>query len=147
MKYMLLPVNAPDAWSPPDRRSGTADDRVIDDWATYTRALDAAGVLIDGAALHGPGIATTVRVRDGQRLVTDGPFADTEEHLVGYYIIDVPDLDTALEWAARVPNVRTGSVEVRPMQPGSEAHLMLQPRGSGGRTPDADVAGQKAHLR
>jgi len=49
VKYMLLLVNAPDAWNPPDRRSGTADDAVIDDWATYTRALEAAGVLIDGA--------------------------------------------------------------------------------------------------
>lgn len=147
MKYMLLLENVPDAWNPPDRRSGTADDAVIDDWATYTRALDAAGVLVDGAALHSPDIATTVRVRDGQRLVTDGPFADTEEHLVGYYIIDVTDLDTALEWAARVPNVRTGSVEVRPMQPGSEAHLMLQTRGSGRRTRDAGIADQQAPLR
>jgi hypothetical protein len=62
-----------------------------------------------------------VRVRGGERLLTDGPFADTKEHLIGFYVIDVPDLDTALAWAAKVPNVRTGSVEVRPVMPDAEA--------------------------
>jgi hypothetical protein len=62
-----------------------------------------------------------VQVRSGERLLTDGPFADTKEHLIGFYVIDVPDLDTALEWAAKVPNVRTGSVEVRPVMPDAEA--------------------------
>ena len=56
-----------------------------------------------------------MQVRGGERLLTDGPFADTKEHLIGFYVIDVPDLDTALAWAAKVPNVRTGSVEVRPV--------------------------------
>ena len=59
--------------------------------------------------------ATTVRVRDGETLVTDGPFAETKEMLGGYYLIDVPDLDGALAWAAKIPNVGYGSVEVRPV--------------------------------
>ena len=58
-------------------------------------------------------------------MVTDGPFADTKEHLIGFYVIDVPDLDTALEWAARVPNVRTGTVEVRPLRAGSNTSVVL----------------------
>ncbi len=116
MRYLLLLANAPDAWE-----AETADDGVIEDWPLYTQALREAGVLVGGAALHGPDTATTVRVRQGRRLVTDGAYAETVEDLLGYYLIDVPTLDEALAWAARVPNARTGSVEVRPVAPGSEA--------------------------
>jgi hypothetical protein len=77
---------------------------------------------VTGAGLNGTHTATAVRLRGGQRLLTDGPFADTKEHLVGLYVIDVPDLDAALAWAARVPNVRTGTVEVRPISPATLAH-------------------------
>lgn len=87
----------------------------------YTQALIEAGIMVSGAGLQGVETATTVQMRDGERLLTDGPFADTKEHLIGFYVIDVPDLDTALEWAAKVPNVRTGSVEVRPVLPDAEA--------------------------
>jgi len=122
MNYVLLIANAPDAWDDTDAQppDGT-DDGVISDWAVYTRALQAAGVLVAGHALHGASDATTVRMRRGDRLLTDGPFADTEEHLIGYYVIDVPDLDAALGWAARMPNARTGAIEVRPAVPGSDA--------------------------
>lgn len=116
MQYLLLVANAPDAWDTPGDH---ADDGVTDDWAAYTRALHAAGVLVAGAALHGPDNATSVRVRGGNRLLTDGPFVETKEHLIGYYVIDVDDLDAALGWAARVPSVRTGTVEVRPIVAGS----------------------------
>ena len=118
MQYMLLLANAPDAWDevgPPDGD----DDGVIADWTAYTRALHRAGVLVAGHALHSPETSTTVRVRDGRRLLSDGPFVETEEHLLGYYLIEVPDLDTALDWAARVPNARTGAIEVRPVTAGS----------------------------
>lgn len=117
MQYLLLVANAPDAWD--DTARDHPDDGVIDDWAAYTRALHAAGVLVSGAALHGPDSATSVRVRSGNRLLTDGPFVETKEHLIGYYVIDVDDLDAALQWAAKVPNVRTGTVEVRPVVAGS----------------------------
>ena len=118
MQYLLLLANAPDAWDDADART---DDGVSADWDTYTRALREAGVLLGGAGLHGTDAATTVRLRGGRRVVSDGPFADTKEHLIGFYLIDVPDLDTALDWAAKVPNVRTGTVEVRPVLPGSMA--------------------------
>lgn len=116
MHYLLLLANAPDAWTPPP---GPHDDDVIGDWRTYTKALETAGVLVDGAALHAPSAATVVRVRAGERLLTDGPFAETKEHLVGFYVIETPDLDTALAWASRAPNARTGTIEVRPIREGS----------------------------
>ena len=126
MEYLLLLANAPDAWDDTDTRPRDGlDDGVVDDWAAYTRALQQAGVLVTGAALHGADAATTVRVRGGRRILLDGPFADTKEHLIGYYVIDVPDLDDALDWAARVPNARTGSVEVRPISAGSDTDTVL----------------------
>lgn len=87
-------------------------------WPRYAKALVDAGVHVGGAGLQLPETATTVRTSDGQRLVQDGPYADTKEQLGGYFIINVPDLDAALEWAARCP-VQPGSVvEVRPNLPG-----------------------------
>lgn len=86
-------------------------------YTAYSQALVAAGIARGGAGLHAPGSATTVTQRDGQRLVQDGPFADTKEMLGGLFLIEVPDLDVALEWAARCPSATTGSVEVRPMLP------------------------------
>ena len=140
MQYVLLLTNAPDAWEDPTADvvdSADSGDGVFDDWAAYTRALHEAGVLVGGAALHGIDTATSVQVRGGQRLLTDGPFADTKEHLIGFYIIDVPDLDPALSWAAKVPNVRTGTVEVRPLVPGSSTSEVLAATlaGQGGDSP------------
>lgn len=122
MHYLLLLANDPEAWTDPD--AGT-DDGVIEDWEAYTRALDAAGVLVSGAALHASATATSVRRREGKRLLTDGPWVETKEHLVGVYVIDVPDLDVALDWAARVPNVRTGTVEVRPINAARAVEVAL----------------------
>jgi hypothetical protein len=76
---------------------------------------DAADVILAGDALQPTSTATTVRVRDGERLVTDGPFAETREQFGGYYLIDVPDLDTALAVAAKIPDAARGSIEVRPL--------------------------------
>ena len=97
-------------------------------WWEYTHALRDAGAMLAGEALQATDTATTVRVRDGQRLTSDGPFAETKEYLGGYYVIDVPDLDAALGWARRLaaaltirlPGVpATGlAVEVRPFQDG-----------------------------
>jgi hypothetical protein len=89
-------------------------------WAAYnaySQALIEAGVARGGAGLQPPTVATTVRVRGSERLVQDGPFADTKELLGGFFLIEVPDLDAALAWAARCPAAATGSVEVRPMLP------------------------------
>lgn len=84
-------------------------------WNAYIGALAASGVVVNGDGLQGPHTATTVRVRDGKRQVQDGPFADTKESLAGYFVIEVPDLDAALEWAARAPSAAYASVEVRPV--------------------------------
>jgi len=84
-------------------------------WMEYTQNLQDAGIMVAGDALQGAETATTVRVREGETALTDGPFADTKELLGGYYVLDVPDLDSALKWAAQMPNIAYGSVEVRPV--------------------------------
>lgn len=127
MQYLLVLASAPEAWA---HNTPDPTDGVIDDWARYTRALHDAGVLLGGHGLDGVDTATTVRVRDGRRVLTDGPFADTKEHLIGYYVIDVPDLDTAIEWAAKAPNARVGGVEIRPVLPGSSTDQVLRAAGS-----------------
>ena len=109
-QYMLLiygPVE--DALTPEEREA----ERPL--WYDYTQSLRDAGVHVAGDALYDVETATTVRVRDGETQITDGPFAETKEFLAGYYVIDVPDLDGALGHAARMPSVGRGSVEVRPV--------------------------------
>lgn len=84
-------------------------------WAAYSEAVAKAGIFVGGAGLELPSNASTLRVRDGRRTIEDGPYADTREMLGGFYIIDVPSLDEALEWAARCPAAPFGSIEVRPV--------------------------------
>lgn len=81
----------------------------------YGEALLAAGIFVGGGGLDSPQTATTVNVRDGKRHVHDGPYAETKEFLAGFAIIDVPNLDVALEWAARHPAAAHSSIEVRPL--------------------------------
>jgi hypothetical protein len=83
--------------------------------ATLARELAEQGVFVSASPLHFVDRATSVRVRDGKRIVTDGPFAETREQLGGYFIVDTENLDQALEIAARIPGARWGTVEVRPM--------------------------------
>jgi hypothetical protein len=87
-------------------------------WTAYMGALGQSGVMIGGNGLQPPETATTLRVVNGTRHVVDGPFADTKEALGGYVVIDVTDLDAALEWASRAPCVGGGSVEIRPVMAG-----------------------------
>lgn len=86
-------------------------------WSAYVDALHEAGVMSKGAGLQPPHAATTLRFRGGERHVQDGPYADTKEQLGGFAVIEVPDLDTALEWAARCPAASTGAIEIRPVLP------------------------------
>ncbi len=109
-QYMLL-INNPLQGGPSPEELAAQHQR----WNDYTDAIKDAGLFVGGDALTGIDTATTVRVRDGETQITDGPFAETKEFLVGYYLIESPDLDTALEWAARMPNIEYGSVEVRPI--------------------------------
>jgi len=114
MQYALLIYSAPGA-APGEARPG---DGVIDDWVQYTRAMKDAGVVVAAEQLEQVDTATSVRLRAGERVLTDGPFIETKEHLLGFYLVEVPDLDTAIDWAARMPLVRHGTVEVRPVKQG-----------------------------
>jgi hypothetical protein len=108
-QYMLLICNPTEGLSPDEAQAEHPK------WMDYTQALSDAGVYVSGEALQPVATAATVRVRGDERLVSDGPFAETKEALAGYYVIDVADLDEALDWAARIPSVTRGSVEVRPV--------------------------------
>ena len=110
MHYALLIYSAPEARAPYEPGDG-----VFPDWVTYTQAMKDSGALVAAEQLQETDTATTVRLRGGERLLTDGPFVETKEHLLGFYLVDVPDLDTAIDWAARMPLVRFGTVEVRPV--------------------------------
>jgi hypothetical protein len=112
MQYMLLIYNDPHTWE-----SMSEDERgaVYNAYGTFTAELQASGKMVAGDALQATGTATSVRVRDGETLTTDGPFAETKEVLGGYYLIDVETLDEALEWGAKVPGATYGTIEVRPV--------------------------------
>ena len=108
MQYMLL-IDEYDA-----ERVGKMDER-MPDCAAYVEVMKKAGIYHDGHRLRGIEAATTVSVVEGRTHVLDGPYAEAKEHLGGYHIIDVPDLDAALAWAARCPAASRGHVEVRPV--------------------------------
>jgi hypothetical protein len=113
MQYMLMFFDTAENQTPPtDPVQARA---YMGAWGAYIGALHASGVAVNGHGLQSRSTATTLRLKDGKRQVQDGPFADTKEQLGGYFVIDVPTLDDALEWAARCPVAATGAVEVRPV--------------------------------
>ncbi|MFH7043178.1 YciI family protein [Paucibacter sp. JuS9] len=89
--------------------------RIVAEFDAYTEALQKAGVLLGGERLHPAEMTTTVRVSGGKTQVLNGPYADTKEQLGGYYVIEAPDLDAAIAWAARCPGASYGTMEVRPV--------------------------------
>ena len=112
MKYTLIIYESPAGFE--YRNTPGKAREYWDGWSAYSKALRDAGVFVGGAGLLPPDSATTVQLRDGKRHVQDGPFADTKEQLGGFYIVDVPSLDDALEWAARIPSAPGSVTEVRP---------------------------------
>ena len=112
MTYTILIYETPDELGA--RTDAKRKDTYWGAYRAYTVALREAGIMVGGHGLQPPAVATTVRQRDGKRQVQDGPYAEAKEQLGGFYVIDVPDLDRALEWAARCPAASTGAVEVRP---------------------------------
>ena len=114
MKYILL-IYLDEAW---DKLSLAERQRVYEDQLQLSLELSANGQYLGGNPLHSPSTATSVRVRDGKRLLTDGPFAETREHLGGYMMIDVENLDEAIAIAARSPLASVGTIEVRPVREG-----------------------------
>ena len=112
MKYLCLIYDDETRWDRMSKEEATAG---YGKYYTFTEGIRASGQYVNGNPLKPTSTATTVRVRNGSVSTTDGPYAETKEQLGGYYIIDVPDLDAALSWAARCPGASGGTREVRPV--------------------------------
>ena len=113
MQYMLLIYQNEAEMS---GRSKEDTQRVFAEYGEFTKSIIGSGHFKAGDALEPTSTATTVRVRTGKQLVTDGPFAETREQLAGYYLVEAKDLDEARGIAARIPSARFGSIEVRPVR-------------------------------
>jgi hypothetical protein len=112
MQYMLLIYGDEGTW---EARTEAEQSTLGEEYGRLSRDLRAQDKLRGGEELHPTAMATTVRVRGGDAVVTDGPFADTKEVLGGFYLIDADSLDEAIEWAGRIPDARDGTIEVRPV--------------------------------
>lgn len=113
MQYMLLIYDEEKAWA---KMSQAEAGKMLSDYGAFTQAIKQSGHFQAGAPLQPTQTATTVRLREGRRITTDGPFAETKEQLAGYYLIDAKDLDEALAIAAKIPSASIGSIEVRPVR-------------------------------
>ena len=112
MNYMLLIIGNQDAQPFPQ-----GDQSLMEQFMAYHQSVIDAGVMVDSNVLDSFETATSVQVtQSGERMVTDGPFAETREYLGGYYILDLPDLDAAIDWAGRCPGALDGRIEIRPIQ-------------------------------
>jgi hypothetical protein len=112
MQYMLLIYTQESGW---ENLSDEAQAAAMKAYRDFTEELRGAGAMVAGDRLQPIANATTVRVRDGEQLVTDGPYAETKEQLGGYYLIEADSLDDAIAWATKLPGSHHGSVEVRPI--------------------------------
>ena len=112
MQYLLIIAEDP---AELERLDADQRQRITPEFQAFTKDIIGTGNFRAGDKLEPVTTATTVRLRGGKRLVTDGPFAETKEHLVGYYLIDAADLDEAIRIAERIPTARWGAVEVRPV--------------------------------
>jgi hypothetical protein len=110
MQFMLL-INGDEAYIPDTAGTGP----ISPEFVAYTEAMKKAGVWISGDRLKTSRHGARIRVRDGKSVVLDGPFADAKEQLAGYYVIDVPTMEEAIEWALRNPAAQFATVEVRPL--------------------------------
>lgn len=112
MKYMLLIYHDEQSWN---AITETEREQIYGEYRKLRGELESRGQFVSGSELQPITTATTVRIRDGKELVTDGPFAETHEQLGGYFVIEAKNLDEATSIAARIPSARTGTVEVRPL--------------------------------
>ena len=112
MKYLLMIYGDEAAMG----RASEADrNTMFAAYGAYTGAMRAAGAMVSGERLHPSASATTVRIKDGKTSVLNGPYAEIKEQLGGYYLIEAPDLDAAISWAARCPGASAGAMEIRPV--------------------------------
>lgn len=116
MQYVLL-IHEPETESYPQGEADPAWHAILRAHTEYGGQMHGAGVFVGGAGLKSASLATTVRVTPQGRTVHDGPFAETREQLGGLYMIDVPDLDAAIDWAKKLPIAGNGSIEIRPLLP------------------------------
>jgi len=114
MQYLLL-IYGNESKASEYHPTPESQQAYMGEYFKFTSDLKEAGAMLGGEALQPTATASTVRVRDGKALHTDGPFAETKEQLGGFYFIEADNLDEALKWAAQIPTVRTGCVEVRPI--------------------------------
>ena len=112
MQYLLLIYDAEADWV---KLTPAEQGAMYQEYGQFTREITEKGKFVGGSQLKPIASATTVRVRGGKRVVTDGPFAETKEQLGGYYLVNANDLDEAIAMAAQIPSARTGSIEVRPL--------------------------------
>jgi len=112
MKYML---NIYGDMSEYEDLTPEQNAEVMQAYDAFWQEASKSGVILAGEALEQPETATAVKVRDGERLVTDGPFPETKEQLGGFYLVECKDLDEAIEWAAKIPGAQNGTIEVRPV--------------------------------
>lgn len=115
MQYMIAFFEPESVFS--DRNNPDMASDYWGAWTAYVRAMYGAGIVVSGAGLQAPHTAATVRVKNGERMVQDGPVIATKEQLGGFFVVEVPTLEDALAWAARSPAAAGGSVEVRPVLP------------------------------
>lgn len=112
MRYILL-INTSEVAEA--QRSDEENEAVYGAYNVFTSEIRESGAYITGEALQPTSTATTVRVRNGQTLTTDGPYAETKEQMGGFYLIEAADLDEAIAWAAKIPGAKEGAIEVRPI--------------------------------
>ena len=112
MQFALLIYDDEASWANLSEEEANA---IMGEWWSYTEELKKSGAYVAGEALQPIATAKSVRVRDGEQLVTDGPFAETKEQFGGFYLIDVETEEEAQKWAAKIPSTRTGTTEVRPL--------------------------------
>ena len=116
MRYLCLLTGDPvDPEVPPPAPGSPEFAQMLEAYQAATTAMSAAGVLVDSAPLQDPLTARTLRLRNGEPMVTDGPFMEIKEVIGGYYVLDCADMDEALRWAATIPAARYGVIEVRPV--------------------------------
>ena len=111
MRYLML-IYTPESNMPPAPVEGR---KMMESYARFTQEVRDRGLMESGEALQPTSTATTVKVRNGERIITDGPFAETREQLGGFYLLNCKDLDEALDYAAKIPGAQFGSIEVRPI--------------------------------
>ena len=130
MKYLLSIYGDESTW---DSITPEQAQETMDAYYAFGREAEERGAYLAGEGLQPTATATTVRVRNGERLITDGPFAETKEQLGGFYLLECKDLDEAIELAAKIPGAKSGSVEVRPVMNYEEAGAPQHDSSAAGR--------------